>query len=128
MPPFGRQRDLAWGDRADAADTLSDLWRRALSAGMHGANCGCGLGGFMLTGAELEADILDFLAARYPRDRDPQIADLLAARRSDSPMAFPHWLEDVEMGLDADLRMRLNGDVRGVLESIGGVAGGFVCT
>ena len=128
MATFGRSRDRTWGDRAeDGAEPLADLWRRALSAGLHGSGCACGMGGFALTASDLEADILDFLAARYPRDRAPVLADVLAARRTASASTFPAWLDDVRATLDDEDRVRLEGDVRTVLASIGGAGGSFIC-
>jgi hypothetical protein len=116
---FGRARE---GD----VQSIGELWRGALSVGLHGAGCACTTGAIVLTAADLEEDLLDFLAARH--SDDPILAGVFGARRKDRTTSFPVWMIGLQPTLDIAQWTALERDVRLVLDSATGASGSFLCS
>ena len=119
---------LAFDRSRDRDDpSIAELWRGALSAGLHGSGCACGIGMMSLSAADLEEDLLDFLSDRYPDERAPALARALAARRHDRTSSFPTWIDALQSTLGAGDWTALDRDVRSVLNSATAPGSGFIC-
>lgn len=99
---------------------LARLWSEAPALLPHGAGCGCaGHVAMHLDPAAVEADILEYLCARYEAAGEAELTAFMAQRRAAHGLTFASWL----MGLDhtalpAAARERLLADLEATIGSL----------
>ena len=81
----------------------------------------------------IEEDFLDYLFAKYEREKTPELAAYVDARRRDATRAavsngFERWIMALDAApLSEAMRDRLATDVRTFVESLGGRRAPGVC-
>jgi hypothetical protein len=104
----------------NALPQIEDLWGRAQSTAWHGAGCSChGPGPVILSAADLEADLLEYLLPRYEKAADLALVDALKTRQANAKgEGFLVWLRGRDIAaLPAASRETLLGDVSNSLQS-----------
>jgi hypothetical protein len=66
--------------RAERAEALADIWSRVSRQHMSAAaGCSCGFGGFVVSAADFELDIVEFVIAEAETAGHPAVAPFIAA-------------------------------------------------
>jgi hypothetical protein len=113
----------SWPDAA-ATDSLrrkaAGLWGTAATQALHGPFCSCAAPAVQLDAGTIELDIIDFLDAKYRRERRDGLCAALEARRRDGTENFLSWL--VTLGLEGRISQsefaEILVDVVAILESM----------
>ena len=105
---------------------LGALWLQGLNTS-HDAGCGCGgLFAPELNSRTIEEDFLDYLCARYEREKLSDLAACVDSRRRElsqcaSMSSFERWIEALgDAPIVEASRTRLIADIRTFVESMGG--------
>jgi hypothetical protein len=99
---------------------IEDLWSEAQSTAWHGAGCSChGSGPVILSAADLEADLLDYLLPRYQKVGEQALVEVLKTRQAAvKNEGFLPWLRsDSIAALPAVSRETLLADIANSLQS-----------
>jgi hypothetical protein len=123
--------------RRDGCAALADLWSTVASGpALCAPGCACGAGAIFSVGAgDIEADVMAFLAARFPPQTAPDIARVIASRSLEAgwgPAPFAAWLQGIaDAPFEAAAFDILTGSLLTILQSLiepTGPTGRFVCT
>src|SRR5262249_16757526 len=100
---------------------IENLWRQALNTAWHGAGCSCHGSGtvVVLSAAELEADLIEYLLPRYEKADAREPVDALKQRQTAmANETFPVWLQSTAItSLPAPTREALFSDIENSLRS-----------
>ena len=105
---------------------LARLWSEAPALLPHAAGCACaGHVAMHLDPTAVEADVLDYLAARYEAEGNTGPARLIAERRAARGIGFASWLIGLDVApMPEAARARLLADLETVISSLAAAAGG----
>lgn len=99
---------------------LARQWSEAPALLPHSSGCACaGHAGLHLDPAAVEADVLDYLGARYERDGPPELVTFIEHRRQQRGLTFASWLIGLDSAaLSEPARARLLTDLAATLSSL----------
>ncbi len=98
---------------------IESLWGSAQSTAWHGGGCSChGPGPVVLSAADLEADLLEYLLPRYEKAGETALVSALKARHANMTGGFLVWLGGAEVSALPEVsRAKLFADMQNSLRS-----------